>query len=146
MNSPALSYLLSALLGASLLLTGGCGQKEEEAAAVDETPAVEETPAEETTADASAEESTTDSVVIEVDSSLAATPQQYDQAMQAQDYVQAADVVLRMNAQNVQGANVIDRMRQLQDEVARAAYGGDPKAQQAAEMLRRIGRLPPPSQ
>lgn len=135
-------WLAAGLLSAALATSVGCGGGSEEESAPPEEAAVEMEPAPE--AEAPAEESTTDVVVIEADQSVAATPQEYDQAMQQQNYVQAADLILRMNAQGVQGANTIDRMRALQDEVARAAYSGDPKAQQAAEMLRRIGRLPPP--
>lgn len=119
----------------------GCGKDapvEEAAAPAPAMPAAEgeEQPAEEATS----EESTTETFV--VDMSEPATPADYDSAFKKQDFLRATDVVLRMDAQNVQGADTLNRMRELQDEVARAAANGDPKAKQAAEMLRRIGRLP----
>ncbi len=121
----------------------GCSKGEE----VAETPAApaaaaaapaegEEPPAEE----AASEESTTETFV--VDMSQPATPADYDSAFKKRDFLKATDVVLRMDAQNVQGADTLNRMRELQDEIARAAASGDPKAKQAADMLRRIGRLP----
>ncbi len=128
------------LAGATSALVG-CSKTEE----VAETPAPpaaaapaegEEAPAEE----ASSEESTTETFV--VDMTQPASPADYDAAFKKRDFLKATDVVLRMDAQNVQGADTLNRMRELQDEIARAAASGDPKAKQAADMLRRIGRLP----
>lgn len=135
-------WLAIAGLGVATLQFVGCGKSEpaEEAAAPAPAKAAaegEEQPAEAT---ASEEESTTETFV--VDMSQPATPADYDAAFKKQDYLRATDVVLRMDAQNVQGADTLNRMRELQDEVARAAANGDPKAKQAADMLRRIGRLP----
>lgn len=134
--------LLAALsLAGGVAAWSGCGAKEkaEEAA----TPPADQAQAEGEAAPAEGEgheESTTDTFVI--DMSQPASPADYDAAVKKQDYTQATDVLLRMNAQNVQGADTLNRMRQLQDDVARAAASGDPKARQAAEMLRRLGRMP----
>lgn len=134
-------YALGAVLGAALAMSSGCSREEE--------PAYEEPAAEletdEEMADAGyAEESTTDTFVLGGDGSPA-SPEEYDAAMRAQNYVQAVDVVLRMNAQGLPDGNEIDRMRQLQIEVAQGIANGDPQAQRAADMLRRIGRMPPPT-
>lgn len=140
-TDPFRPLLVAAMLAGSLVLVG-CGGSDEEEAWVE--PPVDES-TELVEAEATDEgESTTDTFVIQVDSSIPASPEQYDEAMRARNYTQAADVILRMNAQNVEGANTLDRMRQLQDEVARAAGSGDRQALQAAEMLRRIGRMPGP--
>jgi hypothetical protein len=143
MKKPCLRWLVCLLL-TGLLAGGvmGCGSKENEEASAPPPAAAAaegEAPAEEVAS--ATEESTTDALAI--DMSQPASPADYDSAVQQKDFVRAADVVLRMNAQSVQGANTLNRMRELQDEVARAAANGDPKARQAAEMLRRIGRMPP---
>jgi hypothetical protein len=142
-TDPFRPWFIAAFLAGSLVLVG-CGGSNEEEAWVE--PPVEESTemVEAESTDSEEGESTTDTFVIQVDSSIPASPEQYDEAMRARNYTQAADVILRMNAQNVEGANTLDRMRQLQDEVARAAGSGDRQALQAAEMLRRIGRMPGP--
>ncbi|MBX3745531.1 MAG: hypothetical protein KF833_09510 [Verrucomicrobiae bacterium] len=140
MKNPMRQATLSAFLGMALVLGPGCSREQEDSWA--DMPAEEET--DETYADTGYEESTTDAFVIGGDGSPA-SPEQYESAMRAQNYVQAADVILRMNAQGRQDGNEIDRMRQLQMEVANAMANGDPQAQRAAEMLRRIGRMPPPT-
>lgn len=141
MKDPILRASLGAILGLALILGPGCGREQEDSTA-EYVP--DEGEVDESYADTGHEESTTDSFVIGGDGSPA-SPEQYDTAMRAQNYVQAADVILRMNAQGRQDGNEIDRMRQLQMEVANAMANGDPQAQRAAEMLRRIGRMPPPT-
>jgi len=154
MKSPCLAWILrpliSTLLPAGLLLVlaaalgSGCGKKEsDEAAATPPAPATQASAEGEGAGepDASAEnESTTEAFVIDL--SQPATPAEYDSAFKKHDYEKATAVALRMSAQNVPGADTLNRMRELQDQIARAAAEGDPKAKRAAEMLRRIGRLP----
>lgn len=138
--SPFRVLSVALLATTTALLLTGCGKKE---AAEPETAAK---PAAEAPAEAAADtsagggEGTTDSVVI--DATQQVTPADYEAAVKGKDYVRAADAVLRLNAQGTSGGNSVSRMHELQDELARAAANGDPKAKQAAAMLRRIGRMP----
>lgn len=129
---------LTLLLLAAATSFAGCGQKDAEpetAAAPAAAPATETAaPAEDSSG------GTTDSIVL--DATQQVTPADYEAAVKGKDYVRAADAILRMNAQNTAGANSVSRMHELQDEVARGVANGDPNAKRAAEMLRRIGRMP----
>lgn len=128
-----------AVLAIVSLIVAGCGKKDAEPEAAASKPAAAAAaPAAESAQGAG--ESTTDTFV--VDATQQVTPADYDAAVKNKDYLRAADAVLRMNAQGNAGANSVSRMHELQDEVARAAANGDPKAAQAAAMLRRLGRMP----
>jgi predicted small lipoprotein YifL len=137
-TSRTLRHLLALLLAATVASLAGCGQKEAEPEAAAATTT--EAPASEAAAPAEDSGSTTDSIVL--DATQQVTPADYEAAVKGKDYVRAADAILRMNAQNTAGANSVSRMHELQDEVARGVANGDPNAKRAAEMLRRIGRMP----
>lgn len=139
MTRPPLPQLrLALLLTAALTLTSACNKQDAE-------PEVATTPTTESTTEPAAESNddgagTTDAIVL--DATQQVTPADYEAAVKGKDYVRATDAVLRMNAQNTQGANSVSRMHELQDEIARGVAAGDPNAKRAAEMLRRLGRMP----
>ena len=128
---------VSILVGTTATAFVGCGKKDAEPEAATAKPAAEQPAAE---ASQSSGESTTDAVVF--DATQQVTAADYDKAVKGGDYVKATDALLRLNAQGASAANSVSRMHELQEEVARAAANGDPKAIQAAAMLRRIGRMP----
>lgn len=137
----ALSVMLS-LVGA------GCSKEaEEESTAAAEPAATESAPAEESTetAAAPAEESTTDTINIQqmdVGQTLAET----DQATKAQDWGKATDNLIKLQLSgslksDAESWQYNRRMTLLQDQLMEAAENGDPKAQQAIELLRRSRRV-----
>jgi hypothetical protein len=139
MKSEMSRWLVTGVLAGALGLFAGCGGGDD-ASDADSGAMIEETaePVEEMAQ--SEEGSTTDSIVIDL--SQPSSPAEYEAAFKQGDYVAATESVLRMSANNVEGANSVNRMRELQEQVARAAANGDPQARRAAELLRRVGRMP----
>src|SRR6185503_6993272 len=72
---------------------------------------------------------------------------QSDQALKRKDYETAADALIRLQVARVpmteaQGFDRINRMRDLQKQIADAMMSGDPNAKRAAELLRRSAMIP----
>jgi hypothetical protein len=72
---------------------------------------------------------------------------QSDAALKKKDYETAADALIRLQVARVpmteaQGFDRINRMRDLQKQIADAMMSGDPNAKRAAELLRRSAMIP----
>lgn len=119
----------------ALALTA-CGGKDDSAEAMAETAA----PAAEETAEAAVAEAPTPDYAPAAE----VTPEQVNAAMQQRDYVRAADLLIQqsLTRQPGQEDDSMVRMRELQMQLADAVAAGDPRAKQAAELLRRLGRPP----
>ncbi|HMO63852.1 MAG TPA: hypothetical protein PKE47_01255 [Verrucomicrobiota bacterium] len=122
-------------LAALVLALTACGGKEDSAEAMaDYAPAAEET----------AEVAEAEAPAPDFAPAAEVSPEQVNAAMQQRDYVRAADLLIQqsLTRQPGQEDDSMVRMRELQMQLADAVAAGDPKAKQAAELLRRLGRPP----
>ncbi|MFN0068952.1 MAG: hypothetical protein ACKVYV_15100 [Limisphaerales bacterium] len=115
----------------------GCGGKDDaaDAVAAEAAPPGAEAPA----ADESAE-----TVVADLPPPSDGKAADFGTALEQRDYVRAADLIIQqsLSSQPGQADDSMVRMRELQMKLADAIAAGDPKAKQAAELLRRLGRPP----
>jgi pyruvate/2-oxoglutarate dehydrogenase complex dihydrolipoamide acyltransferase (E2) component len=130
-------FLSLLLIGTVACLTG-CGGGEDEDAAAPAAEAAAETGA------AAAETAAAETPPAELPPVAAGNAADVDAAMQQRDYVRAADLLIQQSLSRQPGEedDSMVRMRQLQVQMADAIASGDPRAIQAAELLRRVGRMP----
>lgn len=124
-------------LAALVLALTACGGKNDSADAMADTTPVAEAGEEADTAAAEAP-------APDFDATAQVTPEQVNAAMEQRDFVRAADLLIQqsLTRQPGQEDDSMVRMRELQMQLADAVAAGDPKAKQAADLLRRLGRPP----
>lgn len=127
-------------LGLTVLLVGGCRNREE--AAEPPPPGAAESPAPSTVVAPSARR--------EYDARAAAAAEeqlrQAQAAQQARDYEKAVEAMLQLEAQRrvwnqQQAAQYQQQMQRLQADLAAAVASGDPRAKAAADRLRRAATV-----